>query len=259
MPQSTTIKACLVCLCLCGLLRPAARADDEADLQQRIDALKEFPEWQKKPLTRPRLQQCLKELRSRDKEVQRAALEALAYARPDPQASDVVLRDAFEVRKQHDDKFSLNFYIHINAAWSEAKSAAKTLDRARRSGGLKYLERMLAEGKGLDQMAALSALAYSDDAGAGEVLVRQYAAGSNRGMVCRMLCVLGPKGAPPVVDLLDDADWIVRMDAARVLKKIGTPAELPALEARKEDPNGNARKAVVEAIDAIRARETSDQ
>jgi HEAT repeat protein len=74
-----------------------------------------------------------------------------------------------------------------------------------------------------------------------------------------MLCVLGPKGAPPVVDLLDDADWIVRMDAARVLKKIGTPAELPALEARKEDPNGNARKAVVEAIDAIRARETSDQ
>ncbi len=253
------MKPLLLFLCICGLPLHAASAEDDPDLQQRIDALKEFPEWQKQPLTRPKLQQHLKDLRSRDRNVQRDALEALAYARPDPQASDVVVRDAQEVRKQHDDKFSREFYIHINCAWSDAKAAAQTLDRARRSGGLKYLERMLTEGKGLDRMAAMCALGYSGDAAAGDILVRHYALESGGSMVCRMLCVLGPKAAPAVVPLLKDADWRVRMEAADVLKKIGTSSELAALEERKDDANGNARKAVAEAIQSIRARDKSNQ
>ncbi|MFM8387024.1 MAG: HEAT repeat domain-containing protein [Planctomycetia bacterium] len=79
---------------------------------------------------------------------------------------------------------------------------------------------------------------------------------SVRASTCRCLGVLGPNGAPAVLDLaitLGDEDGVVRRAAAEALGSIGRRAgsALPDLEVLLGDPIDLVRSSAAEAIDRI--------
>lgn len=239
-------------LCVALTLTVPARADDDDSLKQRIEAVQQFPEWQKKPLSRPDLLSCLQQLQSGDVATQRDALEKLALAEPTPQMRDTVFQAAKRVHDQHDDRFSQAMVSHINACWSEAETAANVLRIARRSGGLKFLERVLKEGNPLERGQALAALGYYGQPEAAELIVAHF--DENSGIAARSLAILGPPVAPTALKLLDHADWTIRDQGANVLAKIGTEQEIPRLQELTSDSNGVVKMSATRAIEAIRHR-----
>ena len=241
-----------LCVVLLVLLPGASSADDRA-LQDRIDAVHGFPDWQKRPLGRAELLACLRDLGAADVSVQRDALERLALARPTPQFRDAVFEAAKKVREQHDDRFSRAMLAYINCCWTEAETAAVLLQRAKRSGGLDFLRRMLQQGSPLQREQALAALGYSEQPEAAELIVASFR--ENPGIAARALAILGPPAAPAALVLLDDPDWTVRNKGAEVLAKIGTESEIRRLEELEKDPNGLVRKSAERAIRAIGARD----
>jgi HEAT repeat protein len=234
------------------VLLSTAGADDQQVLDDRIQLVHDFPDWQKESLSRAELMECVRQLQSPDRTVQRDALQKLALARPDPRYRDPVFNAARQVRMQHDDKFSRAMLGHINACWSEAEAAARMLERARRSGGIRYLERALQQGNPLEQQQAMAALGYSNEPRAAEIIVAHFK--KNSGVASRSLAIIGPPAAPATLQLLDDADWVTRQDALEVLAKIGSESEIPRIEELSSDSNGVVKIQVARTLEAIRRR-----
>jgi hypothetical protein len=238
-----------------SLLLPlsAICAADPPEDRARVAAVQDFPDWQKRPLTAPQLAQCLRNLQSGDRDTQRAALEQLALARPTPDRRDQVYNAAAPVAKQHDDYFAKGMLAQINACWSEARQAALLLQQARRNGGLRYIRRVLEQGNPVEKVQALSALGYSNEpATAAPLLVDHFEL--NNGVAGRALAILGPPAAPETLRLLQHAEWPVRKNACEVLAKIGTPAEIPALQELDRDLNPLVKSEARQTIETIRAR-----
>ncbi len=76
----------------------------------------------------------------------------------------------------------------------------------------------------------------------------------DRGFASNALRAMGPMAAPALAKQLRNRDWGMRMDVCRLLKDIGTPREIPALEALTSDGNRLVADAATDAIKAIQQR-----
>ena len=78
----------------------------------------------------------------------------------------------------------------------------------------------------------------------------------DRGFATNALRSMGPIAAPAVAQQLKASDWGMRIDVCHLLKEIGTPREISALQPVTSDENRLVADAATEAIKAIQQRST---
>ncbi|HEX6983908.1 MAG TPA: HEAT repeat domain-containing protein, partial [Planctomycetaceae bacterium] len=78
--------------------------------------------------------------------------------------------------------------------------------------------------------------------------------GFDRPKAAAALRAFGPAAAEATAKQLENKEWVVRMEAAQVLKDIGTQETLPALKKATRDENGLVKTRAQEAVKAIEAR-----
>lgn len=229
----------------------------QPELVKRIKKVTEVPIWQRKPITKKELQKAMKDLQSKDKQTMQDAFELLALSRPIPVYVDVTVGTTQQIARQSKDKFATAMAFEIRRDWNEAKQAAQTLQTAQRSGGMRYLEQILARGNASQVGAPMIAVAYSGNSRAAAVLVQCWRKSKIPGK--RALLILGPPAAAGLARQLNDADEFVRKDVIAVLAKIGTEKQLPQLQKLADSSRPNMRRLIVESIEEIEAREAESK
>jgi hypothetical protein len=102
--------------------------------------------------------------------------------------------------------------------------------------------------------AAMEGLGELKDAKGAEAVAEKMIDFPSRGDAVASLKAMGSVAEKPVIALLKDRDWGVRMDACKVLAVIGTKESLPALKKAKEDNNGLVKNEAENAIKAIEGK-----
>lgn len=71
--------------------------------------------------------------------------------------------------------------------------------------------------------------------------------------VAKRVKAFGPAAVPALIALVSDGEWVIRYWAAHLLKDLGDPAALPALQQRLPlETDKTARKQIMETIQALR-------
>jgi hypothetical protein len=103
--------------------------------------------------------------------------------------------------------------------------------------------------------AAMKALGRLRAAAAIDPIAEGLGTNQTRIAASAALIMMGSAAEEKVAGLLQHDDWVTRMEAAKVLKEIGTAKSLEALgSAARVDDNGLVKKFAAEAVEAIEAR-----
>lgn len=100
--------------------------------------------------------------------------------------------------------------------------------------------------------AVFDVLGVRQDVRAAEPLAKWLE--KDRGFASNALRKMGSIAAPAVAKQLAAKDWGMRIDVCRLLKDIGTPREIPALQAVARDENRLVADAAAEALTTIQKR-----
>ena len=88
-----------------------------------------------------------------------------------------------------------------------------------------------------------------------EELVASFNAFVDRHNAAKALEQIGAPAEKGLLPLLEEEDWVTRMEVCKLLEKIGTPESLPQLERAAEDSNGLVKRFASQAIEAINKRQ----
>jgi hypothetical protein len=103
--------------------------------------------------------------------------------------------------------------------------------------------------------SAMKALGRLRAVAAIEPIAEGLGANQTRQAASEALKLMGAAAEEKVAALLTHDDWVARMEAAKVLKEIGTEKSLKALQsAARDDDNGLVKKFAAEAVEAIKGR-----
>lgn len=190
-----------------------------------------------KPLAAAERASTLTDLRSEDGFKVIGAANRLAGAKPegDTQAIEQALIGALE----HKDGFARQAVVKALGVWGDSDSVPPLIRR-------------LADESFAVRWAAFDALVEKRDVRAAEPIAKWLE--KDRGFASNALRKMGPMAAPAVARQLDAKDWGMRIDLCRLLKEIGTPREIPALEKLTRDEQRLVVDAAADAIAAIRRR-----
>lgn len=228
----------------------------QSSLLKRINKVKEVSIWQRKPLGQKESRQVIHDLQSSDQKTMQAAFERLALSRPLPTYAEVVVTQTQKAAKESRDKFATAMAFEIRRDWNEAKQAAETLQAAKRSGGFRYLEQVIARGSELQAGVAMLAVAYSGNSRAGNVVGQYWRRAKIPGL--RALLIIGPPAADTLATQLHDDDYFVVKDVIEVLGKIGSEDQIPALKKLMATSRPILRRAIEEAITKIESRAAAE-
>ena len=228
----------------------------QSSLMQRIKKVTEVAIWQRPPLGKQESRQVIQELRSTDQMTMQAAFERLALSRPLPAYADLVVTQTQNAARESRDKFATAMAFEIRRDWNEAKQAAETLQAAKRSGGFRYLEQVIAQGSELQAGVAMLAVAYSGNSRAGVVVGQYWRKAKIPGL--RALLIVGPPAADTLATQLSDDSHFVVKDVIQMLGKIGSEDHIPALKKTLADSNPVLRRSIEESIKKIEARAAAD-
>jgi hypothetical protein len=224
----------------------------QIELMKRIKKVTEVPIWQRLPLEQKESRTVLQDLQSTDQKTMQAAFEKLALSRPLPAFADLVVSETQNAARTSKDKFAMAMSFEIRRDWNEAKQAAATLQAAKRSGGFRYLEQLIARGNASQIGGAMIAVAYSGNSRAGIVLAQYWRKSKIPGL--RALLILGPPAADLMEQQLSDDDNFVVKDVVAVLGKIGSRDHIPALNKLMADSQPIIRRQIKDAIERIEVR-----
>ncbi|MFT4557579.1 MAG: hypothetical protein ACI92S_002950 [Planctomycetaceae bacterium] len=196
------------------------------------------------------------DLKSTDQKTMQAAFERLALSRPLPAYADLVVTETQNAVKRSRDKFAMAMAFEIKRNWNEAKQAAETLQAAKRSGGFRYLEQVIAGGSELQAGVAILAVAYSGNPRAGIVVGQYWRKAKIPGL--RALLIVGPPAADTLVKQLGDDDYFVVKNVIEVLGKIGKEDHIPASKKTFADSKPILRRSIEESVRKIEARSTAE-
>lgn len=228
----------------------------QSSLLKRINKVKEVSIWQRKPLGQKESRQVIGDLQSSDQKTMQAAFERLALSRPLPAYADLVVTQTQNAAKESRDKFATAMAFEIRRDWNEAKQAAETLQAAKRSGGFRYLEQVIAHGSELQAGVAMLAVAYSGNSRAGVVVGQYWRKAKIPGL--RALLIVGPPAADTLATQLSDDSHFVVKDVIQMLGRIGSEDHIPALKKTLADSNPVLRRSIEESIKKIEARAAAD-
>lgn len=241
---------------LLALLMLPESSIGQSSLLKRINKVKDVSIWQRKPLGQKESRQVIGDLKSSDKKTMQAAFERLALSRPLPAYADLVVTQTQNAAKESRDKFATAMAFEIRRDWNEAKQAAETLQAAKRSGGFRYLEQVIARGSELQAGVAMLAVAYSGNSRAGVVVGQYWRKAKIPGL--RALLIVGPPAADTLATQLNDDDYFVVKDVIEVLGKIGSEDHIPALKKLMAESRPILRRAIEESIKKIEARAAAE-
>jgi HEAT repeat protein len=111
------------------------------------------------------------------------------------------------------------------------------------------------EGNMVVRQAAITALGKHPDERGAEAVAQHMSDTQTRRQAGQALRSMGAAAEAAVAPLLDHADWIVRLEAAKILGAIGTENSIAPLEAFRANSRGSGITEADKAIKAIRERQ----
>jgi hypothetical protein len=219
----------------------------------RLSELKVMPAEQKKALPEDILQTILNDLRSSDLRRAEAALESLARAQPQAKQQADVLPALREVSSKRQTGFIAIAGFWTMAQWQTLPVAAASAPApGRRSDELAAFTADLQGKEFARVVAAFRGLQGLDSEAAALAVGTHYAV--NRGLARQALTKMTHK-RKALLAMLKNTEWTVRVDAIRLLATHGTPDDIPALEALRNDPQRIVQMQVPKVIQQIQSRE----
>jgi hypothetical protein len=197
------------------------------------------PKIERKPLSAAELTRALKDLRSDAPARRREAAQRLEQAEPKKRRSEA----ARALAALLDDR-----------DWGTRHAAARALAFWAVRDTVPALIRVLADQDYFIRQAALDALERLKDPRAAKAVARRLPELSDRGKASQVLQAMGPAAAEAVARYLPHEDLWTRFEACKILKTIGTKAQVPALKQASKDQNPLVAGAAKEAIQAIAQR-----
>jgi hypothetical protein len=110
------------------------------------------------------------------------------------------------------------------------------------------------EGNMVVRQAAITALGKHPDERGAEAVAQHMSSTQTRRQAGQALRSMGAAAEAAVAPLLDHTDWIVRLEAAKILGAIGTEKSIAPLEAFRANSRGSGITEADKAIKAIRER-----
>jgi HEAT repeat protein len=124
-------------------------------------------------------------------------------------------------------------------------------------GGAEDVPKLIAmlEGNMIVRQAAITALGKHPDQRGAEAVAQHMSDTQTRRQAGQALRSMGAAAEAAVAPLLDHADWIVQLEAAKILGAIGTEKSIAPLEAFRANSRGSGIAEADKAIKAIRERQ----
>jgi HEAT repeat protein len=197
------------------------------------------PKPEQKPFTDADLTQALADLKGPDTNKRRAALGRLKTAKPTARRAEVAraLGEALTDK----DAWTKRECLQALAVWGTSENVPQILP-------------LVADADLFTRGDAIRALGKIGDARAAEAIARRLADGFDRIVAAEALKALGSKAEKAVVSCLDHPEWIVRLEACKVLEAIGTKESKAALEKASSDTNGLVAIHAKRALEAVGKR-----
>jgi serine/threonine-protein kinase len=197
------------------------------------------PKIERKPLSAEELTRALNDLRSDEPARRREAAQRLEQAKPKARRSEAA--DALAALLGDKDGATRYAAARALAVWAVRATVPALI-------------RMLADQDYFIRQAALDALERLKDPRAAQAVARRLPELSDRGKATKVLQAMGPAAAEAVARYLPHEDLWTRYEACKILKTIGTKAQVPALQQAGKDQNPLVAGAAKEAIQAIAQR-----
>lgn len=210
---------------------------------KELEERKSQPPPKPKPLTEDELVSAIQEISSPNRAQRHLAASRLARAEPSEDRTKVVtaLLPLLEDRDEWTRQYAANALV----TWGTAESVPGLI-------------KLLDDSAFHVRHAALDALGASRDARAAEPVVERVANSQDRSRALRALRALGPSAETAVRGLLQNAEWSVRLEGCRILKDVGGPDSVAALEQALQDENPAVKQAADEALRTIANRRKAE-
>jgi serine/threonine protein kinase len=192
-----------------------------------------------KPLTDKELDQALFELKSGDHGRCQAAAKRLANAVP-TEGRRAEIAKALEPMTTDANLFQRWAAVEALGTWGTKES-------------IPILIKLIEDEQHAVRWAALASLGRLQDERGAEAVAKRLTS-ADRGFAAKALQAMGPVAEKALLKYIDDREWSVRLLVCQTLKVVGTKESLPALEAAKNDDNGNVRMAAEDACKAVAER-----
>lgn len=183
------------------------------------------------------LARSIEELKARDSFRCRSAAEALARATPVEERREEVVRELLTLVEDRD-----GFTRHAGAKALRVWGSADLLET-----WIKLLD----DESFVVRWEAIAALGEMPDPRGAEAVAARLKADKLK--ASKALIQMGAVAEPAVLGCLGDPEWTVRMEAARILKQIGTKASVPVLQRALRDENGLVRMSAQDALRTLGA------
>jgi hypothetical protein len=218
-------------------------ADRKAAAEQ---ARRDIEESQKpKAIDDAGLDQLLASIKSANPTQHHPALEKLAHSIPIEARRDEVASLLVELLTEHDQ-------------WT-VTGAEKALKLWGNDDCTAALIKQLDNHDVFVRMGAIDALAVRKSDAAAVAVARQLLAMDVRHQAGEALKAMGQVAEKPVLPMLTNPEWTVRMSACEILGAVGTSESVEALKTASSDGNGLVQMKAKEALKAIEARASAPQ
>jgi hypothetical protein len=204
-------------------------------------AQRDFAESQKpKPIGNDGLDQLLASIKSSTNGQRHQALDKLAHSIPIEDRRDEVASVLVGLLSEHDQ-------------W-DVTGAEKALKLWGNDSSVAPLITLLQGHDVFVRMGAMDALAPRKSALAADAVAKCLPENQVRQQAIQALKSMGEVAEGPVLSLLKNPEWSVRMSACDVLAEIGTSQSIEALKAATNDENGIVKMKAQDALKSIEAR-----
>ncbi len=194
-------------------------------------------EPERKPMAETEVASTLSYLQSSDGFKVINAANKLAAAQPAGDRRGV--EKALVAALEHKDGFARQSVVKALGTWGTSASVPALIKR-------------LDDESFAVRWAVFEVLGAKKDARAAQPIAKWLE--KDRGFASNALRKMGPSAASAVAAQLDTKDWGMRIDVCHLLKEIGTPHEIQALQAVTHDENRLVADAATEAIKTIQQR-----
>ncbi|MGL4551240.1 MAG: trypsin-like peptidase domain-containing protein, partial [Gemmataceae bacterium] len=193
------------------------------------------------PLTGDVLTEALKDVAGADRFKRSQAANRLKRAKPEGRREDVTKVLTGLIAAPGTDSFHRRACVEALGVWGTPDAVPVLLP-------------MLDSTDVFLRGSAITALGALKDTRAAEPLAKKLGELGDRMAASAALKAIGRPAEAAVAGQLANPEWTVRMEAARILKEIGTAASKPALQKASSDSNGLVARLAKEALEAAAKR-----
>jgi HEAT repeat protein len=224
-------------------LLSAAEADKKtADRKAAADKIRLAAEdaQKLKPINNDELDQLLASIKSSNPGQPRQAVDKLAHSIPIESRRDEVASVLVDILSKHD-HFTVMAVEKALKVWGNDNSTAALI-------------KLLEDHDFFIRTGAMDALATQKTDQVAEAVAKHLTDSDARMQASQALQEMGEVAEKPVLPLLTNLEWTVRISACEILAAVGTSQSIDALKAATSDDNGIVQMKAKDALKAIEAR-----